>query len=796
MKHFYLLCLLCSQILFAQQGKKSISGTFINQDTNETIPFVTIYLKNPKQTQTDIADINGAFLFKNLSQNNYSLVVDAIGYKPYEQTINFTNKTYIDLGNINLSEDIQALDAVQLRAETTSVEQKIDRVVIKVGKDLTSVGTDAASVLDNVQSVTVDQQTGELSLRGNSNVIVLVDGKPTNIPTDQLIKQLPANAIKNIELITNPSAKYSPEGNSGIINIELVKNSLKGFNSSSNGSLTYGRNWRGNIRTNLNYKINKVNVYGNYSFRGGDSDIIGTFIRPNDNRQNSYGLNKRKNHFVKVGSDIDLNEKTSISLFTVQTFEHLDYSNSTVITDLETNALTNDNLFQLNRKPSSQNYDASFHKKFNDPKHTLDFGISYNTRKAPENSNWIDYLQDNNNQEYNYTETIGSESNSWIVNLDYANPINDNTFIEIGLDLRQWHNSNFNNSNQLVYNSEENLVTKGLTDFDFNRNIYSGYVNFRQQINKLGLQAGLRTELYNVDANFYTDVDTQEDDVTDKKTSLYPSFYATYELNKKDQLQFSYSRRVDRPSIKQLNPIRTWGTPLLISQGNPELKQQFTNSFEFRYNRKISGGNLSLTGFYRRINDFISRTLSEDTLVEDRILMSYGNFDSSNNYGAELATYLKFSSWWNFTGSSDLYYQNQQGIVNGELTSVDNVLFNFRLNNKFTMGQKLSLQMSQLYRGKDENVQRVRKAMFMTNLGASYKVLKDNGTVTLSASDIFDTFNAKFNIDNPIEQNGEFDWESQRITLGFTYNFGSQFQEKEKPNRPSHDDSNGSGDVF
>lgn len=795
MKHFYLFLILCSQILFAQQGKKSISGTFINKQTNETIPFVTIYLKNPKETKTDIADVNGDFVIKNLTQKKYSLVIDAIGYKTFNKIITFNNTSYINLDKILLEEDIQALEAVELRAETTSIEQKIDRVVIKVGKDLTSVGTDAASVLDNVQSVTVDQQTGALSLRGNSNVVVLVDGKPTNIPTDQLIKQLPANAIKNIELITNPSAKYSPEGNSGIINIELVKDSRKGFNGSTNGSLTYGRNLRGNIGANFNYKVENVNFYGNYSFSGGDSDIIGEFTRP-ENKQETYGLNQRKNHFVKVGSDIDLNEKTSISLFTVQTFEELDYSNTTLITDLGSNAITNDNLFDLNRKPRSQSYDASFHKKFEDPKHMLDFGVSYNTRKAPETSDWTDSLQDINNKEYNYDEIIENDSESWIVNLDYARPINENIYIETGLDIRQSTTTSSNISSQLVNNLNQDLVTKGLTDFDFNRAIYSGYLNYRHQIDKLGIQLGVRTELYDLDADFYTDVNMQDEGATDEKLSFYPSFFTTYELNEKDQLQFSYSRRVDRPSIRQLNPIRRWGTPLIISQGNPDLEQQFTNSFELRYNRKLTGGNISLTGFYRRINDFISRTLSEDTQVEDRILLSYGNFDSADNYGVELAAYLKFTNWWNFNGSTDLYYQKQQGFVNAQLTTVDNVLFNFRLNNKFTLGKKLSLQISQMYRGKDENVQRVREAMFLTNLGSSYKIFNDKGTLTLGVSDLFNTFRAKFNIENPIEQKGVFNWESQKVTLGFTYNFGSQFKEKEKRDRPKHGESGGGGDVF
>ncbi|NIJ44343.1 outer membrane receptor protein involved in Fe transport [Wenyingzhuangia heitensis] len=792
-KFIFFISLLVFQFSFSQQ--KQLFGTIINKNTQESVPFVTIYIKNSQETKTSLADENGAFLAKNLTKAKYNLVVQAIGYKPYQQDISFANKQRLDLGKIYLEEDIQALDAVVIRAETTSIEQKIDRLVIKVGKDLTNVGTDAASVLNNVQSVAVDQQTGELSLRGNSNVKVLIDGKPTNIPTDQLIKQLPANAIKNIELITNPSAKYSPEGNSGIINIELVKDNRSGFNGSVNTSGTYGRNFRGNAGGNFNYKVKNVNFFANYNFRGGQDDIKGTITR-NDNEQKTYGLNNRNNHFVKFGSDIDLDKKTSISLFTVQNFNELDYRNNTKITDVVTGDLTNNSVFDLNRKPRSQTYDASLHKKFEDKKHTLDFGVSYNINKSPEDSDWIDFLKPSDNQEYNYTEIIDSESKRWIVNLDYAKPINESIFIETGLDFRNWINEKSNLSTQLVNNSQDDLTTKGFNDFDVNRKIYAGYVNYRQQIGKLGLQAGVRAEFYDLEATFNADVDNQNDLVTDDIFSVYPSFFATYELTKKDQLQASYSRRVDRPSIKQLNPIRTWGTPLLISQGNPKLQQQFTNSVEFRYSRKVKGGNVSLTGFYRRINDFISRNMSEDTQVEDRILLSYDNFDTADNYGIELAAYLKFTSWWNFNGSTDLYYQQQQGIVNNQITSVDNVLFNFRISNKFIVGKKLSLQMNQMYRGRNENIQRIRKPMFMTNLGASYKVLNNNGTFSLGFSDVFNSFRAKFDIENPISQKGEFNWESQNITLGFTYNFGNQFKQKQKPKRPGEDSDVGGGGVF
>lgn len=803
MKKTLLFFFIFTPLLINAQTKstKIVSGTIVSTTTQETIPFVTILLKNKSETKTAIADENGQFSIEKLHYLKYVLSINAIGYKSYQKQLDFGKTSFINLEKIYLKENIEALDAVVIRAETSVVKQEIDRVVINVGKDLTNMGTDAASVLNNVQSVSVDQQTGELSLRGNSNVRVLIDGKPTNIPTDQLLKQLPSNAIKNIELITNPSAKYNPEGNSGIINIELIKNSTYGFNGSINTSATMGRNLRGSQGFNMNYKKGNINLYTNYNYRSGKNDIIGSLLRPKDNVQETYGLNIINNHFFKLGTDIDLNKKTSLSVFTLQAFNKKSYTNITEIKDLPDYTTKDKSVFSLDRKPRNQNYDISLRKVFDEKKHILDIGISYNIRKQPEKSSTIDLLN-LTKKATNYTEAIHATSKRTFVNLDYAKPFANHILIETGLQYRYYQQNKHNQSTQLVNNSLGEIVPSGLSDFKFNRHIYSAYFNYKQQFDKLGVQAGLRAERYILDAYFDTDITTETQNAKDQKTSLYPSFFATYNFNKKDQFQFSYSRRVDRPSIKQLTPIRTWGTPLLVSQGNPNLKQQFTNSLELKYNRKLTIGNVSFTTFYRNINDVISRSISSDELVAERVILSYANFDNSNQYGIELSGNLKLANWWRFNTSADLYYQKQEGLVQDRNTDtrtfikieVDNILLNFRTHNNFKITKNLNLQMTHMYRGLDKNVQRDRKPMFLMNLASSYKILKEKGTVTLGFSDVFNTFKARFNIINPIAQNGEFNWESQKITLGFVYNFGKKFK-IDKKRRPREERESG-GDVF
>lgn len=786
-KIFFVISFIFSSITFAQN---KIEGTLIDQSNNK-LAFISIVASNEKESKFTNSDENGKFSFQNLSSSQYTLKISSVGYKTLQKNIDFTNSNYIQLNSITLLEDTKVLKTVELRAKTTSIKQEIDRLVINVGKDLTATGTDAASVLNNIQSVSVDSESGEISLRGNTNVTVLIDSKPSNIPVEQLLKQIPANAIKNIELITNPSAKYNPEGNSGIINIELVKNVQLGFNGSYNANISYARNLTYGTGFNFNLKRKNINWFANYSYNGGKSDVIGKLYRSNS-FQDIYGLDDKSNHLLKAGADVDVTEKLSFSLSTTQAYNALDYNNNTVVYEIPSFSLTNNSNYNFIRNANTPTYDLLVHQNFTKKKHFIEFNTSFSERFQPENSVWtnsVDPLDLTNN----YTEDINFYRNRWYNNLDYSLPINDNITFEAGLESRNYNITNQNNTNQQVLDSNNNLVTKGLSDFNFERDIYTAYFNYRHKINKLGLQTGLRAEQLYITGNFKQDVDNQNSNIRQKTFSLYPSLFTTYDFNKNHQLQFSYSRRVDRPSIKQINPIRSWGTPLLTSVGNPDLKQQFTNSYELKYNVKIDKNDFSFTTFYRDINDFISRTLTVDTQITDRLILSYDNFEKTNNYGFEFATYLKIKPWWKINASSDVYFQEQQGIINNVISSVENVQWNGRINNNISVNAKLNLQLNGLYRGREKTLQRDREAMYMVSIASSYKVFKDNGTITLGINDLTNNFWPKFNTFNPINQQGSFNHESRKVTLGFTYNFGEKSKgEKKKKNNSEEENGMGS----
>ncbi|NQY05965.1 MAG: TonB-dependent receptor [Flavobacteriaceae bacterium] len=336
---FICLMLLCT-VTFAQtSGPKigSVRGKILDKETQEYIPYATIAIQNQsKEIITGgITNDQGEFSIKSIPTGNYTLKVQFIGYEEYQKEIVISkdNKA-VTLETISIQEDAQQLEEVEVIAERSTIEQKIDRKVINVGKDLVSAGATAGEIMNNIPSVNVDQQTNEISLRGNSNVRVLIDGKPINIDPSQLLQQIPSASIKQVELITNPSAKYNPEGMSGIINIVLHKNSRMGFNGSINQGLTFGITPKYNGSLDLNYRVGKVNVYGNYGFNTGRQANEG-YINSNEtgfeNRQNFDFGNDNTSHLVKTGIDFYLNDHNTISFCTTQ---NLFYGDGTGVTDV------------------------------------------------------------------------------------------------------------------------------------------------------------------------------------------------------------------------------------------------------------------------------------------------------------------------------------------------------------------------------------------------------------------------------------------------------------------------------
>ena len=791
-------CFLCSIAIGFAQNSGSIKGKVIDKNTNEPLPYVNIILKdNDKIVTGSVTTDDGNFTINKLALQKYTVEIQFIGYTTVVRNIDLTSDANQTLGTIAILEDVAQLNDVEVVAEQSQMVQKIDRKVINVGKDLIASGTTASEIMNNIPTVSIDPQTKEISMRGNSNVRVLIDGKPSNVSVEQLLQQIPSASIKQIELITNPSAKYNPEGMSGIINIILHKNSQDGFNGSLNTGVTFGITPKTNSALNMNYRVGKVNFYTNYGFNHGINSNNG-FVeseRPNkENRQDFKFRNKNNSHLIKFGMDYYINDKNTISAYTNQSFTS--GSGTGLTTVVYDDPIANDNTIQYfdsNSDNKNQAYDLVYKHDFDKKDENLELQFNYSHTENNENTL---YEETSSLDRTNY---VPGTTDYFQFNADYVNPITETTKLELGVETR------IQNSGNRFYDDNPSYISAN-NSFEFGRNIYSAYANIGKQIGKWSGQLGVRLEYFDLDANFNIN-ETNPDfngtqNISDDLFTAYPSAFLTYTANDKNSFNFNYSRRVDRPSIGQISPIREWTTPLMESRGNPDLVPQFTNSFEVNYTRTTKIGSITSGVFYRSISDEISRVVYNDPNDTNRNILSYDNFDNNNAFGVETSGNLKFAKWWSVNASADVYFKTAKGIVQNastdefEYAEVDVTTFNARINNSFTATKNLRFQLFGMYRGRDRGLQYDRKEMYKMDIGTTYNILKGKGTITARYNDVFENMRFAFDGNIPFRQQGAFYWESQTFYVGFNYIFGGGKNRALARKQRDANETSGGGGMF
>ncbi|MGI9550406.1 MAG: TonB-dependent receptor domain-containing protein [Aurantibacter sp.] len=786
----------------------SITGKVIDKTLQEPIAYAAIVIKSKDGSETvtgGITQEDGRFEVKGLPEGELNFEVQFIGYKTYSQLITISKKDRkLDLGTITLEEEVEELSGVEVVGERTTIEQKIDRKVINVGKDLTTAGATASDIMNNIPSVNVDQQTGELSLRGNSNVRVMVDGKLSNVPVAQLLRQIPSTSIKSIELITNPSAKYNPEGMSGIINIVLHKNANIGFNGTLNTGLTVGQEAKFNSSLDLNYRNGKFNLYGNYGNNIGKYVNDGFIFRSEENSEQIFDFfDNNKSHLYKLGVDFFLNDHNTLSFFTNQNRYDGRFRGVTDVLYYNEPTRNTTQFFKNRQENSSEQYNFDYKLKFKKEGHNIELEVDYNKFKNDEDA---DFRSTGTTMFPDYMDFVDTKRTQAIANLDYVNPLDSISKLEVGLEARIFETNVDYASTGLSFNANGNLLPTPDTEFIYGMDIYSAYATFGQNYKKWSYQAGLRVE----DVEVKADTNTVRA-FSDKYTQIYPSAFVTFTPTEKNQFQVSYSRRVDRPGLSQVNPIREWSTPLISSFGNPSLVPQFTNSYEANYTRRFEKGSLTGGVFYRTIKDEINRALYVDRLDLNKMILTFDNFDNTSAYGVELSLNYKPLKWWSINGSFDLFSQTQRGITERLIGSnstatlddivveeleVQNTGWNLRMNNSLKVNKKLTLQVFGFYRGRNQNIQFKVKPMYFVNTGARYSFAKGKGTLSLNFNDVFNTMRFAFDSTNPFIQNGQFNWESQTVYAGLSYMFGSGKNRASQRKRRDDNTKKGSGGIL
>ena len=772
----------CSVFTMAQQNP--VKGTIENVK-QEKLGFITVTLNNAETNEyvTDLtSDENGNFEFEEVKDGKYKLIVTEFGYMQHEQLIEVKDGV-LDLGTIRLAENKNdqtvELKGVFIRKETSQYRNEIDKRVVEVGNDLITAGTDAAAVLNNIPSVNVDQQSGALTLRGNENVKIFIDGKPSSQSAAEILKQIPSNQIQRIEIITNPSAKYEADGKSGIINIILVKGQKKGYNVGLTTGYEQGKKSRFNSSINSNVNIGNFNLFGNLNYAHRPKIQNGIGQNFSDEIDQLFEI-RDKNHNLsyKLGFDWFINEKNALTIYTNQWDGS---AKADILTSIVTTTNNSENLNKIDNDYKGFDYSLNYKRDFEKQDHNLVLDAFYSLNKQDDERDYI------NNYPFSefYQETRRNRPENIRVNLDYTNQIIEGGKIEAGLQFRNERTkNNLGSTREEIVNG---AVINPTIDFDFDRKFYSAYTNYKHKFNKFGAQVGLRLE-HVEDFGQWNYAPNNTGELKKDYTDLFPSAFLTYDITEKGQLSFNYSRRIDRPGLYQLTPVPQFTTALMSSKGNPELRPEYTNSIELGYLQQLEKGSVSANVFYRKVSDNIIQTFTKDPEVESAFIQYNTNYDKVDNYGVEASFNYRPTKWVNVFLAGDFTSSQMQNVsadVNNNLV-VDKITANvlaLRMNNSFTLSKKFTLQQFMMYRGKTKFLQGEMLDMWSMNLGLRYSFMDGKASVSARMNDIFNSMKARVIMNNPYDGFARFKWESQTFYLGFNYNFGGKVKTRAEVQR-------------
>ena len=782
----------------------SVTGKVIDQDSKQALEYATIIfspLKGKKITG-GITDENGNFSI-DVRKGQYNISIEYISFKTLKLKTRSINQD-TNLGTIALQTDSEMLDAVEIIAEKSTVEIRLDKKIYNVGKDMTVKGGSASDVLDNVPSVTVDVE-GNVSLRGNENVRILINGKPSGLVglsgTDAL-RQLPADAIQKVEVITSPSARYAAEGTAGIINIILRKGKALGFNGSA--SITSGDPFQLSGTVNLNYRTKKVNFFSNFGYS--DSETPGhsnSYVSYLDTDQDTKFRNedrvydRDRNRFnASGGMEVFISDDSNITLSGVYRKSKSDDLSTNSIVELDANKVIINNKDRLDaEKEIDESYQVSLNytKDFNDKGHQLTLDVQYNKSEEDESSDISEnFFYPVIGSEISERTSTDEKSKDYLLKGDYVLPIGENSQFEFGFK------GDFNRltSDYLVedYDQETgNFINN--TDFSnnllFNQDIYSVYTQYGSKINQFSYLFGLRAEITN------RLIEVSNESYKKDYAELFPTVNLGYEINDTESFTVGYSRRLRRPRHWFLNPFESRTSETYIFTGNVELDPSYSNSFEIGYLKKWDKLSLNSSVYYNHsINNYemvqreqmrdLDGNGSKETLV---IIRKPINLSSQDRIGFEFtANYnpfkaLRLSSSFNFyqfeTDGMDVYTNSDNEEVIVDYSTKSTSWFT-RLTARVKLPGSIEWQTRGMYMGPRKTAQSDRKGMVMVSMAFSKDILKSNGTLSLNVSDLFNTRKRQStNYTATTITEGEFQWRERQITATFTY----RFKQKKKRER-------------
>ncbi|MFN2262338.1 MAG: TonB-dependent receptor domain-containing protein [Psychroflexus sp.] len=796
---------LCPIFGFAQDYE--LTGKVIDKSQDFPLEYVSISALDPDDgsiVNGGVTNMDGVFNIK-LDAGTYDIKIEYISF----QTITYEDfkiEGDKDIGTIGMEISADNLDEVQVVAETTQVEVRLDKKIYNVGKDLTTAGGTVSDALGNVPSVTVDID-GAISLRGNNNVRILINGKPSSVAgygDQDVFQQLPADAIESVEVITSPSARYDAEGSGGIINIILKREKTLGFNGSVRGTIGEPRNT--GIYTDVNLRTDKFNIFNNLGFT--DRKAPGNAF--NDRRQQTGDFDRvvENREYDRSGQNFNMNtgveyffdDMTSLTgSFFMRLGEDEDVTNNFLSRfddgELVDRTYRRENEFEDDKRfQYSLNFEKRFDKDNRDHKFTADFQYSNKdeTKFNPISENEISTGDFVAGQEVTETE----DEDSFLIQADYVLPIGDSQF-EAGF------RGDYSDS------TEDFLVLRKLeasdpfeinedvsSQFDFQQNITAAYSQYGNKFGQFSFLLGLRFEHTQLKGNTRPLSENTEQEAVDfdkNFTGLFPTVNLIYELGEDENLSLGYNRRINRPRGWYLNPFPSQSSRTNIFQGNPDLDPSFANAFDLGYLKKWEDFTLTSSIYYQRETDAFER-VERDTgefTEEDNIPIIANipiNLATEERYGAELGVLYNPVKWLRTNLSFNYFRFESEGTYEGDEFGATNESYFGRFSSNVILPWKIQWQTNAFYRGPRENAQTKTDPIASLDLSLSKEIFNDNATISVNVRDVFNSRKRdQFTVTDTFTNTSTFQWRERQITATFVYRFNQQKNEQDRRNNDDDD---------
>lgn len=760
-----------------------VTGYVYDKERNAPLEYASIIayrMSDSVKVKGISTDSKGYFELVGLRPGRYYLEVDFIGYK--KKTISpliiRPESPVVELGKIYLEPVPFTTEPIEVTAEAPEISYKIDKKVVYVGRQTTSISGTAIDILTNVPSVEVDIE-GNVKLRGSENFTLLIDGRPTLVEPDEVLQQIPASLIDRIEVITNPSAKYDPEGESGIINIILKKTQRGNTGGTVNFDLGVEKNYGGSVTLSrrgeqynayLSFGYNHRNFPGNLETRRDVSGINGNYTTT------SAGSIERtmKPLYLRGGVNIIFSQQDILSLggsygkWEMQWGNELDY---VVIDTLEEHYRTTEN---FTRKSPNVGVFINFEHKYNTTGHTLSSEIYYSRRNGEGESVSLKYNDEGSVVE---GQRVLESGPSYYVRgkIDYKLPLGENNRLEAGY--------------QTQLSKEEDLVdyysydTEGMDyvlneqfhrEDEYKKEIHSIYGLYTGRYRGFGFQLGLRGEY---SFRNIKEINSRES-FTINALDIFPTLHFSYDLKRQRELMLSYTRRIRRPRGWMLEPFETWMDAYTIRKGNPNLKPEYIDSYELTFKTPLGTALLSLEGYYKVIHNKIERIQLLYSPNQNIFLHTFENAGMVKRAGAEIMYTWTPLPFVNLNWSLDFYRYSFESTLEGENSLNGEFTWSARLGNELRLGKYTRMQLNFRYRGPEVSLQGKREGFYTVDFGVKHNILK-NLSITLQFRDVFRTFRREFTSEG---ENFTYYQKVERSTpiimLNLQYNFNNYKPER------------------